>query len=102
MIIIASISQQSFHLLLLGNMASEIAVGEEVEWFVDRDETVLGTVGFGGPFKGWSYALLKRDTPTGFRVCKRQEHFPTHHTARVMLLRQMTGVESVGAERLAA
>jgi hypothetical protein len=91
-----------FHQLLSPKTASEIAVGEEVEWYADRDETVLGTVGSGGHNKGWSYAMLKRDTQTGFRIWERQEHYSTQHTARIMLLRQMEDAEAVRVERLAA
>jgi hypothetical protein len=102
MVAINSIGQQTFHQLLSTPTAPEIALGVEAEWFVDRDESILGTVGFGGRYKGWGYAVLKRDTPDGFRVCVRQEHFATRHTARIMLLRQMAGAETVGAEPLAA
>jgi hypothetical protein len=102
MVIISSISKQVFRRLLSTPKGAEVAVGEEVEWFADRDETILGAVGFGGQGKGWNYAILKRDSSRGFLVYGRQEHFSTHHTARVMLLRQMTGVEKVGVERLAA
>jgi hypothetical protein len=102
MVIISSIGKEAFRRLLSIPMAAEVAVGEAVECFADRDETILGTVGFDGQGKGWNYAILKRDSAKGFRVCGRQEHFPTHHTARIMLLRQMTGAEKVGEEQLAA
>jgi hypothetical protein len=102
MVTINSISQQALHQLLSADAASEIAVGVEVEWFADREESIIGVVGFGGQYRGWSYAVLKRDTPSGFRVLVRQEHFFTRHTARVMLLRQMVAAEAVELERLAA
>ena len=102
MVIVNNIGREAFHQLLSAQTASEIAVGEEIEWFVDREETILGTVGSGGRNRGWSYAILKRDPASGFRICERQEHFYTRHTARVMLLREMAGAESVAAERLAA
>jgi hypothetical protein len=102
MVTISSISQQTFRQLLSSATPSEIAVGIEAEWFADRDESILGVVGFGGRFKGRGYVMLKRDTSEGFRVCVRHEHFATPHTARIMLLRQMAAAESVGAEPLAA
>jgi hypothetical protein len=102
MVAISSIDQQTFRQLLSATTASEIALGVEAEWFADRNESILGAVGFGGRYKGWGYAMLKRDTPDGFRVCVRQEHFASRHTARIMLLRQMAGAETVEAERLAA
>jgi len=102
MVAISSIDQQTFRQLVSATTAPEIALGIEAEWFADRDESILGAVGFGGRFKGWGYAVLKRDTPDGFRVCVRQEHFATRHTARIMLLRQMAAAETVRAEPLAA
>jgi hypothetical protein len=102
MIIIGSIDKQVFHQLLSPKTTSAIASGDEVEWFADRNETVLGVVCFGGQNRGWGYATLKRDTSKGFRVWLRQEHFSTRHTARIMLLRQMSKEEAVMGERLAA
>ena len=102
MVVINSISQQAFHQLVSANTASEILVGEEVEWFGDRDETIIGTVGTGRKYRWWSYAILKRDAPSDFRISERREHFYTRHSARVMLLRQMAETGAVGAERLAA
>jgi len=102
MVAISSISQQTFRQLLSATTASDFALGVEAEWFADRDERILGAVGFGSRFKGWGYVVLKRDTPDGFRVCVRHEHFATRHTARIMLFRQMAAAETVGPVPLAA
>ncbi len=102
MVTISSISQQTFRQLVSAVTSSQIASRVEIAWFADRDESILGVVGYGGRFKGWGYAMLKRDTPEGFRVAVRHEHFATPHTARIMLLRQMAAAESIGAEPLAA
>lgn len=102
MVAISSIDQQTFRQLLSAATASQIDIGVESEWFADRDESIVGTVGYGGRFKGWGYAVLKRDTPDGFRVCVRHERFDTRHTARIMLLRQMAGTDAVAAKPLAA
>ncbi|HTS18242.1 MAG TPA: hypothetical protein VMP11_11760 [Verrucomicrobiae bacterium] len=101
MVAICSINQQTFRQLAFVPATPRIDLGVETEWFADRDESVLGAVGYGGRYRGWGYAVLKRDTPSGFRVCVRHEHFATRHTARIMLLRQMAGAESVGAGPLA-
>jgi len=81
MVAINSIGQQAFHQLLSVGAAPEFSVGVEIEWFADREENVIGVVGFGGQYRSWGYALLKRDTPIGFRLLVRQEHFFTRHTA---------------------
>jgi hypothetical protein len=101
-VIINSTGRQAFHQLLPSNAISEMAVGEEVEWFADVAETVIGTIGFGGMNMGWNYAVLKPDMMGEFRVSEKQRHFPTRHTARVTLLRRMAGAEAAEPWRLAA
>ena len=102
MVIIKSTGQQEFHQLLASNPVPEMAVGEEVEWFADVMETIIGTIGLGGMNIGWNYALLKPDTMGDFRVSERQRNFLTHHTARVALWRRMVGAKAVEAWQLAA
>ncbi len=101
-VIINSIGREAFHQLLPANAGPEMAVGEEIEWFADVTETIIGTIGFGGMNIGWNYAVLKPDTMGVFRVSEKQRNFPTRHTARVTLLRRMTGAEAAEAWRLAA
>jgi hypothetical protein len=79
-----------------------MAVGEEVEWFADVAETVIGNIGFDAKNKGWNYAMLERDTLGDFRVSEKRRNFPTRHTARVTLLRRMVGAEAAEALQLAA
>jgi hypothetical protein len=102
MVIINSIGREAFHQLLPTNIVPEIAVGEEVEWFADVAETIVGTIGLGGMNVGWNYAILERDTQGDFRVSEKQRNFPTRHTTRVMLLRRMVGAEAAEAWRHAA
>jgi hypothetical protein len=101
-VIINSLGRQAFHQLLPANAVPEMAVGEEVEWFADVGEHIIGTIGLGGTNMGWNYALLKPDTLGNFRVSERQRNFLTHHTARVALWRRMVGAETAEARRLAA
>ncbi len=101
-VIINSIGRQAFHQLLPANAVPETAVGEEIEWFADVAETIIGAIGFGGMNMGWNYAVLKPDTMGEFRVSEKQRNFPTRHTARVTLLRRMAGAEAAAPWRLAA
>lgn len=102
MVIVNSTSQQAFHHLLPENAVPELAVGEEVEWFADVAKTVIGNIAFDARHSGWNYALLKRDGSGEFRASEKLGNFPTCHTARIALLRRMTGTEVVDAWRLAA
>lgn len=102
MVIINSTGREAFHQLLPSNAVPKMAVGEEVEWFADVAETIIGAIGSGGMNKGWNYAILKRGTKGEFRVSERQGSFPTRHTARIALLRRMVGAEAAEAWRIAA
>ena len=101
-VIINSTGRQAFHQLLPANAVPEMAVGEEVEWFADVAESIIGTIGIGGMNMGWNYAILNRDPSGDFRVSERRRNFSTRHTARVTLLRRMVGAEVAEAWRLAA
>jgi hypothetical protein len=102
MIIIKSTDQQAFHQLLPANTAPEIAVGEEVEWFTDVMESIIGTIGLGGKNMCWNYTLLTTDTRGVFQVSERQGNFLSHHTARIALWRRMLEDEASDTRRLAA
>jgi len=99
-VIINKIDRQAFHELLPLDVVRETAVGEEVEWFADVTETIIGTVEVGD--KGWSYALLKRYTTGKFQVCERLGNFSTQHTAQLTLLQRMVGTNVAGLTRIAA
>ncbi len=102
MVIINSTSRQAFHQVLPADAVPELAVGEEIEWFADVAETVIGAIGSGGINMGWNYVILERDTTGDFRVSEKQRHFPTRHTARLTLLRRMTEIGAAEPRRLAA
>jgi hypothetical protein len=101
-IIINRTGREAFHQLLPANAVLEIAVGEELEWFADVAETVIGTLGFDARNKGWNYAILTRDAGEEFRISEEHGNFPTRHVARIALWRRMAGSEAVEALRVAA
>jgi hypothetical protein len=102
LVIINSTRRQAFHQLPPANAVPEMAVGEEVEWFVDVAETVIGTIGFDARIKGWNYAILTRDARGEFRISEQHGNFPTRHAARIAMLRRMVETEAAEASRLAA
>jgi len=99
-VIINSMGREAFRELVRGNEDSEVVVGEEVDWYGDLAETIIGTVGFSKK-QGWGFAIIKPDLAGKFRVCGRQGNFLGRNTARLELLRRMTGPEAKEAERLA-
>ena len=100
MVIINSMGKEAFRELVRGNENSEVVVGEEVDWYGDQAETIIGTVGFSKK-KGWAFAIIKPDLAGKFRVCSQQGNFLGRNTARLELLRRMTGPEAREAVRLA-
>ena len=102
MVIINSTDREAFHQLLPANAVPEMAVGEEVEWFADVAETIIGTIGFDARNKGWNYVILTRDARGEFRVSERHGNFPTRHAGRLALWRRMAGSGAVEASRIAA
>jgi hypothetical protein len=101
-LIIKITGREAFHQLLPANAALETAVGEEVEWFADVAETIIGTIGFDATNKGWNYAVLTRDAREEFQISEEHGNFPTRHVARIELWRRMAGSEAVEALRVAA
>ncbi len=75
-------------------------MGEEVEWFSNRSETLLGLVAKAEGIAGWNYAIFKRDKNGEFRVRKVMSNFFSLKDARVDLLLLMAGIEKLdGANR---
>ncbi|MGD1019626.1 MAG: hypothetical protein ABSA12_09945 [Verrucomicrobiia bacterium] len=86
---IDSIPRSRFDGLLAGNLLLERVIGNEVEWFADASENLLGTVADGLLFDRWTYVLLERGGVTGFHVLKIEDGVSTQDEATVRLLRSM-------------
>jgi hypothetical protein len=102
MVIINSTDREAFHQLLPADGVPGMAVGEEVEWFADVAETIIGTIGFDARNKGWNYVILTRDAGGEFQVSEHHGNFPTRHAGRLALWRRMAGSGAVEAPRVAA
>ena len=86
---VTSIPRSRFDGLLAGNLLLERVIGDEVEWFADGSETLLGTVADGLLFDRWTYVLLARGGVTGFHIFRIEFGIPTRDEATVRLLRIM-------------
>jgi hypothetical protein len=84
-----SIPRSRFDRLLAGNRFLEPVIGNEVEWFADTSENLLGTVADGLLFDRWTYVLLAKGGITGFRVLRIEFGLLTRDEATVRLLRIM-------------
>lgn len=84
-----SIPRTRFDGLLGGNLLLEGVIGNEVEWFADGSETLLGTVADGQLFDRWTYVLLARGGVIGFHIFRIEFGISTRDEATVRLLRIM-------------
>ncbi|MGD0057891.1 MAG: hypothetical protein ABSD58_00595 [Verrucomicrobiia bacterium] len=84
-----SIARSRFDRLFAGNCFLEPVIGNEMEWFVDGSENLLGTIADGLLFDRWIYVLLARGGITGFRILRMEFGVSTRDEATVRLLRIM-------------
>jgi len=86
---INAIPRSRFDCLVAGNRVLEPVIGNEVEWFADDSETLLGTVADGLLFVRWTYVLLGMGGITGPRILRIEFGVSTQDEATVRLLRIM-------------
>ena len=92
---IKTIPRSEFTRWLPQNPALESWMAEQVEWFSDRTENLLGTIAKGKGVAGWNYVILERDKIGDFYVHKVMDNFFSLETARVDLLLWMAGSEKI-------
>lgn len=69
---------------------------EEVEWFVDSNNIILGVVVLDREDNDWSYAVLGRDLRGSFRAIGTQVSIETRNGARERLLARMEAFIGTG------
>jgi hypothetical protein len=95
---IKTIPRTEFDRLQPLHAALESLMGEQVEWFSNRSENLLGFVAKGEGVGGWNYAILKRDKEGQFHVRKVMNNFFSVKDASVDLRLSMAEIEKI--ERL--
>jgi hypothetical protein len=93
---IKSISRWKFNRFLRFHVILETAIGEEVQWFGDDAENIIGTIAFSKGERGWNYAILKRDWAGNFQVCNLTANLYSLPAARIDFLVAMAGTEKGG------
>jgi hypothetical protein len=83
------IPRSRFGHLFVENRALESVIGNEVEWFADDSETLLGTVANGLLFDRWTYVFLEKRGITGFHIVRIEFGVSAQDEATVRLLRSM-------------
>ena len=86
---IKNISRAEFNRIF--TFDSELApyIGEEIEWYVDDVESVIGTIARGISDPCWSYTILRRNVLGDFLVSTLSRNFMDLQTARVACLQEM-------------
>jgi len=69
----------------------------EVEWFSDDDERVLGIVVIDNTDQDWSWMVLGRDEAGLFRAIDLGVSIPTREEARALLMTKLTEHSETGA-----
>ena len=93
---IKSISRWKFNRFLRFHAILEAGIGEEVQWFGDDAENMIGTIAFSKGERGWNYAILKRDWMGNFQVCDLGANLYSLEAARIDFLVAMAGTERGG------
>ena len=90
-VLVKSISKERFSELLPPHLVLERLMVHQVEWFVRRRESLLGTIAEGQGEAAWNYAILSRNDAGNFRVSDVRANFHSHKAARVDLVLAMFG-----------
>lgn len=90
---IKSIRRWEFERFLRFHAILETAIGEEVEWFGDAVENIIGTIAYSQGERGWNYAILKRDWTGDFQVCNLGANLYSLDAARVDFRLAMAAAE---------
>lgn len=65
----------------------------EVEWFTDDAETILGTISEGWLAREWGFVVWERDDRGVFFVCSQATGLPTLDIARAKLWERMDALD---------
>jgi hypothetical protein len=86
---VKNISRWKFTELLSGDSSPQPAGGEQVEWWANDAETVLGTVAKGKSTEGWLCVLLGREADGTFGIQTVELGFDCLQAAQLRLLNAM-------------
>jgi hypothetical protein len=92
---IRSISRWEFHQLVPGYTLASF-IGENVEWFADQVENLVGAVAKGVSDRDWYYVVLERNAERDYRVLELKGRIDSRSRARIDLLRAMESSEKNG------
>lgn len=90
---IRSITRGEFQLLMPSHELLRCVVGEQVDWYVDESETVIGTVAAGKTDGNWVYVVLGRERTGMFRAVAMNRTMESREEAGAELLQAMSAVQ---------
>jgi hypothetical protein len=64
-------------------------VGKEVEWFVDAQRNIIGTIAIAARYEGWNYVVLAKNRLGKFQAASRRENLFSLDEAREDCLHAM-------------
>ena len=78
-----------FSRLLSFHRALEQWAGQEVEWFANAAQTVIGTIAFTATDNRWNSVVLRKNKQGRFQACRRMENLFSRAVARGDCLQAM-------------
>lgn len=93
---IKSITQSEFNAFKPSRSPIIAAITEEVEWFADDADTIIGAVIYDKIDSDWSYVILGRDERGSFRCIGGDTTIADRETATTQLRGAMSEVEASG------
>jgi len=96
---VKNISRERFAQLLPADFSVESSGGNQLEWWANEGETILGTVAKQKSTEGWLYVLLGRDGHGEFGVLSLELGMNSLHAARLRLLQAIESCDCYGSRR---
>jgi hypothetical protein len=97
---IKRISRWQFNQFVPKNFFLESVVGDQVAWWADEPESIIGTIARGVTESCWRYIVLEQDADGGFRVCNMQSGIRSRLAASAQLVRAMEAIQESKQNRL--
>lgn len=93
---IKTLSKARFDAFCYARSPYAACVSQEVEWYADEKENVLGVVAHDKVDNDWAFVVLGRDGRSQFRAIALDASLPTQVEARHKLIEKMTEIEQTG------
>ena len=89
-----SISKAEFNQLLPQHLFLEQFMGQQIEWFANKEHNLIGTIAMGKVGRSWNYAILRRNKLGNLEACDLGENFYDLQQTTVQFAYAMAAAET--------